>query len=73
MTLMKKDYCKPETRYISLAGPYVLVMGSLDVTAGGDSGSGGHGGTLNSRDVFWEDFDEDVLQDMDREELKELE
>ncbi len=72
MTLMKKDYCKPETRYVSLVSPYILAMGSSEAESGGGAGEGYMEPEM-SRNSFWEDFDEDVLQDMDREELKELE
>ena len=72
MTMMKKEYCKPETRYVSLVSPYIMNMGSVIVIPGGGAGESNMEPEM-SRNSFWEDFDEDALQDMDREELKELE
>ena len=51
--------------------PYALLEKSKTVTPGGDSGSGEHGGTL-SRSRNWDDFDEDLLDDLTKEEIQEL-
>lgn len=67
---MKKDYCKPNTRLVKLMSPYALLEESKNNEAGG-----GHipGGQENlSRNSFWEDFDEDLLEDMSKEEINEL-
>ena len=72
---IKKEYYKPETRFVNLMNPYAFLSGSNtsvtpDVGAGtADSEVLGGGG---SRNAFWEDFDEDLLEDMDKEDLKDL-
>ena len=77
---MKKEYCKPDTRYV-LVGPYFMLMVSNnDVTTGGGAGNstdpdpGNNFGFGRSvRDGFWEDIDEDLLEDISKEEISELE
>lgn len=62
MKEMKKTYCKPETRYF-LVSLYSMLMGSK-IQAGGDNEEGQYGGEL-SRFGFWDDFDEDILEDIE--------
>ena len=69
---MKKDYCKPDTWLVNLMSPYALLGQSNNAPSGGDAGSGGHGEGFGSRYGFWDDFDEDLLEDMSKEEINEL-
>lgn len=70
---MKKDYCKPNTRLVKLMSPFALLGTSKIQETGGGNEGGDYfeGGTL-SRFAFWEDFDEDLLEDMSKEEINEL-
>ena len=70
---MKKDYCKPNTRLVKLMSPYALLEESKNVNTGGGAGSGGHGETFgSSRYGNWDYFDEDLLDDLSKEEIQEL-
>ena len=76
---IKNKYCKPETRFIFVS--HFLLLGS-PITVGGNSGGGaGNPGnqdpiddpmTPASRFGFWDDFDEDLLNDMDKDEINDL-
>lgn len=66
----KKEYYKPETRYV-LVGIYSMLMLGSRVQPEGDAGEGEDGGEW-SRSSFWEDFDEDLLDDMDKDDINEL-
>ena len=70
---MKKEYCKPDTWLINLVSPYALLGQSNNMQAGGGAGEGGFDNTWASRDGFWEDIDEDLLEDISKEEISELE
>ena len=72
MTMMKKEYCKPETRNFKV-GVYFMLMASPLPSGGGNNPIIQDPNVLESRGGGWDDYDEDLLQDMDREELKELE
>ena len=69
MTIMKKEYYKPETRYFMLAANNPLMEPSKKTngTPAGNGGEGEDGGELkeSSRFAFWDDFDEDLLEDIE--------
>ena len=72
---MNKTYYKPETRFVNLMNSYAFLSGSNtsatpDVGAGIADSEDLGGGT--SRNAFWEDYDEDLLEDMDKEDIKDL-
>ena len=67
---MKKEYCKPDTWLINLMSPYALLGQSNNMQAGGGQVPGDQENL--SRDVFWEDIDEDLLEDLSKEEINEL-
>ena len=70
---MKKGYCKPNTRLVKLMSPYALLEESKTVTTGGGNNDIEPGEVFgSSRYGFWDDFDEDLLEDMSREEINEL-
>ena len=69
---MKKEYCKPDTWLINLMSPYALLKQSTTVIPGGGAGEGGFDNTWASRDGFWEDIDEDLLEDMDKDDINDL-
>ncbi len=53
--------------------PYALLEESKTVTTGGGAGSGEHGETFgSSRYGDWDYFDEDLLDDLSKEEIQEL-
>ena len=68
---MKKEYCKPDTWLINLVSPYALLEPSRNTQAAGGGGEVPIE-DLGSREVFWEDIDEDLLEDMSKEEISEL-
>ena len=69
---MKKDYCKPDTWLVNLMSPYAL-LGQSKVPSGGGNNDIEPGEEFSSsRYGFWDDFDEDLLEDMSREEINEL-
>ena len=67
MTIMKKEYYKPETRYFMLAANNPLMEPSnKKLTPEGNAGEPGNpGGEMARRFDFWEDFDEDLLEDIE--------
>ena len=67
---MKKEYCKPDTWLINLVSPYALLKDSRNPQAGGGQVPGDQEDL--SRDSFWGDFDEDLLEDLSKEEINEL-
>ena len=73
---MKKDYCKPESRCI-LVGLYSMLMDRSKEQGPYGGGAGEEpdqpDGDMARRFGFWDDFDEDLLQDMDKSEINELE
>jgi len=77
---IKNKYCKPETRFIFvsqflLSGSPITVGGNPNPDGGGGAGTGGeYGDDLEngSRFGFWDNFDEDLLNDMDKDEINDL-
>lgn len=67
MTIMKKEYYKPETRYFMLAAnnPLMEPSQTTNGTPAGNAGEGEPGGEYTRRFDFWEDFDEDLLEDIE--------
>ena len=69
---MKKEYCRPETWLVVLMSPYTLLNGSKTMQGGGGNHDGEWDNQWGARDGFWEDIDEDLLEDFSQEEINEL-
>lgn len=62
---MKKEYCKPDTHYV-LVGTYLMSVVSNKEQGPYEGGhEDGEGGDELSRFGFWDDFDEDLLEDVE--------